>query len=92
MQDITETSPRATATILGRIAADPLRLLAVSDWWHEMSEPVELLTDPEATFHADGLTMLALCKANGIAHRAAAGGAPPAFPAWLFLELYPAKP
>jgi hypothetical protein len=80
-------------TLLGRIGADPARLLTVCEWWYEMDEPVATLNDPQTTFREDEQKLLKLCLANQIPYRPATSAEKPArFPIWLFRELYLANP
>jgi hypothetical protein len=92
MHDIFKTALNQPTTFLGRIAADPSRLMTVREWWFEMDEPVEMLTDPQATFEKDERELLKLCLANGIVFRAGTPERTAGFPVWLFRELYPANP
>ena len=78
--------------LLGRIGADPARLLTVADYWAEFDEPTELLDNPQVTFEKDGRALLKLCLTSGIVHRPAIVTEPAAFPLWLLLEFYPANP
>ncbi|WP_027514747.1 hypothetical protein [Bradyrhizobium sp. WSM1417] len=88
MTDILKTAFSKPFTPLGRIGADPSRLMSVREWWYEMDEPVSMLADPQEAFRADERTLLKVCLDNGIAYRAATTGRPAAFPAWLFREVY----
>lgn len=88
MTDIFKTPLTQFSTPLGRIGADPTRLMSVREWWHEMDEPVSMLEDPQEVFRADERTLLKVCLDNGIAHRAASSELAAAFPAWLFREVY----
>ena len=91
MQDIFKTLTTQPNTALGRIGADPSRLMTVREWWFDMDEPVEMLTDPKATFAEDERELIRLCAAEGIAYRTTAkSGA--AFPAWLLGRFYPVNP
>lgn len=92
MQNSVNTTHDPKATILGRIATEPTRLMTVREWWKEADEPIELLADPAATFEAEECKLLSLCAANSIAYRAASNGKSAAFPAWLFLVAIPANP
>lgn len=62
-------TPTQPITFLGRIGVDPSRLLTVPDWWDQMDEPVELLSNPEATFRPYERVMINLCETNGIIYR-----------------------
>ncbi|QIO30764.1 hypothetical protein [Bradyrhizobium sp. 1(2017)] len=88
MTDIFKTSLTQFSTLLGRIGADPSRLMSVREWWYEMDEPVSMLVDPQEAFKADERTLLKVCLDNGIAYRATTTERPAAFPAWLFREVY----
>jgi len=79
-------------TFLGRIGADPTRLMTVREWWFEMGEPVEVLADPQDAFADDERELLWLSSVNAIPYRAPSNGQPAAFPAWLFLVAIPANP
>lgn len=84
-------SPIAISTSL-RAASSAFELLSVADYWSEFDEPTDSLKDSQATFAADGIDLLRLCLANGIAYRPASAGLPMAFPIWLFREFYEANP
>lgn len=88
MTDILKGKFSEPSTPLGRIGADPSRLMSVREWWYEMDEPVAMLEDPQGAFRADERTLLKVCLDNGIAYRAATAKRPAAFPAWLFREVY----
>lgn len=88
MSDIFKTPLTQLCTLLGRIGADPTRLMSVREWWYEMDEPVSMLEDPQEAFRADERTLLKVCLDNSIAYRAATAERPAAFPAWLFREVY----
>lgn len=92
MQDNFTTPPSHLTTHLGRIARDPSRFMTVSEWWHEMDEPVEMLADPQATFAEDEREMIQLCRDNSIEYSPADTSRSAMFPAWLFLRAYPAIP
>ncbi|UGX92925.1 hypothetical protein G6321_00046100 [Bradyrhizobium barranii subsp. barranii] len=92
MQDILKTLTAQPQTFLGRIGADPSKLMTVRDWWYEMDEPVETLADPQAAFGEDERKLMRLCEENTIPHRTASNGRAAAFPAWLFLVAIPANP
>jgi hypothetical protein len=86
MQNTINTSPRQPVTFLGRIGADPSRLMTVHEWWHD-NEPVDLLVDPEATLRSEERSMLQLCENNGIPYRPATATSAACFPVWLFLTV-----
>ena len=88
MTDIIKTPLTQLSTPLGRIGADPARLMSVREWWYEMDEPVSMLEDPQAVFRADEQALLKVCLDNGISFRAPTTKRPAAFPAWLFREVY----
>lgn len=92
MHDTFTTPPTHRTTPLGRIGKAPSRLMTVSEWWYEMEEAVELLSDPQATFTEDGHELVRLCLANRIPYRPASDGQAMAFPAWLLREFYPDNP
>lgn len=87
MHHISSTTPGQTPTTLGRIAADPARLITVPEWWHEMGEPIAELSDPQAAFADDERRLLKLCSEHRIPYRDADGERSVAFPAWLFLAI-----
>lgn len=92
MRHTSKPRPNRTTTPLGSIGRDPARLLTVREWWYEMEEAFELLTDPQAAFLADERELIKLCADNGIAYRPAGSDWPAAFPAWLFLRACPSNP
>lgn len=59
---------------------DPSRLMTVREWWFEIDEPVEMLSDPKATFAEDERELIRLCETEGTAYLAATSVAA-AFPA-----------
>jgi hypothetical protein len=91
MQDILKTLTTRPKTFLGRIGTDPLQLMTVREWWFEMDEPVETLTDPQATFREDEQKLIELCTTEGVAYRKTAHSEA-AFPAWLLGKFYPSNP
>lgn len=88
MTDLFKTPLSPLSTVLGRIGADPMRLMSVREWWYEMDEPVALLEDPQEALRTDEQALLKVCLDNGISYRAATTTRPAAFPAWLFREVY----
>jgi hypothetical protein len=86
MQDTCKTPPNQPTTLLGRIGADPSRLMTVREWWYEMDEPISMLSDPQAIFREGERELLNLCLANGIGDRPATSERPAGFPMWLFNE------
>jgi len=82
MQDMFKT-PFTTA--LGRVGADPSRLMTIRDWWYEMDEPVAMLSDPQATFREDERSMIDQCRRDGVAYHE---GERTAFPAWRLAMFY----
>ena len=95
MQSIFKTTADQPNTALGRIAADPSRLMTIREWWYEMDEPVAMLADQQATFREDERNMIEQCRRDGIAYRPAsacsqscADGRLAAFPAWRLAMFY----
>ena len=93
VNDIFETTvPNQPTTTLGRVGADPSRLMTIREWWYEMmDEPVAIamLADPRATFREDERNMIEQCRRDGIAYRTASSdGGPNAFPAWRLAMFY----
>lgn len=88
MHDTIKTSPQQPISFLGRIGADPSRLLTVHDWWHEMEEPVDLLLDLESTFREEEEAITRLCRDNGISYQAATSTHCASFPIWIFTKIY----
>lgn len=91
MNNFSISSANLTATLpgLGRVGRDPSRLMTIREWWHEMGEPIDMLVDPQATFHDDERGMIELCQRDGIAyHSAPDGELPTAFPAWRLAMFY----
>ena len=87
MHDIFRTLLIQPSTFLGRIAADPARLMTVAEWWYEMEEPIAHLSDSQAAFVDDERRLLKLCSDHSIPYRDAGDGRSVAFPAWLFLTI-----
>jgi hypothetical protein len=87
MQDIFKTPSVHLTTALGRVGADPSRLMTIREWWYEMDEPVAMLADPQATFREDERKMIEQCRRDGIciAYRE---GERTAFPAWRLAMFY----
>jgi hypothetical protein len=89
VNDIFETTvPNQPTTTLGRVGADPSRLMTIREWWYEMmDEPVAIvmLADPRATFGEDERNMIEQCRRDGIAYRE---GERAAFPAWRLAMFY----
>jgi hypothetical protein len=95
MQDIFKTSSVHLTTALGRVGADPSRLMTIREWWYEMDEPVAMLADPHATFREDERNMIEQCRRDGIniastrcEHLAYRDDERAAFPAWRLAMFY----
>ncbi len=89
MQDIFETPSVHLTTALGRVGADPARLMTIREWWYEMDEPVAMLANPQAMFREDERSMIEQCRRDGLAYRTASSeGGPSAFPAWRLAVFY----
>jgi hypothetical protein len=87
MQTFTTPSDHFLTTALGRIGADPSRLMTIREWWYEMDEPVAMLADPQATFREDERNMIEQCRRGGI-NIAYRNGERAAFPAWRLAMFY----
>jgi hypothetical protein len=90
MNDTFKTLRNQPTTTLGRVGADPSRLMTIREWWYEMmDEPLAMLADPLATFREDERNMIEQCRRDGIAYRTASSdGGPDAFPAWRLAMFY----
>lgn len=96
MHHNTETATQAAAshanTAVGFIGNWPSRLVTAAEYWQGAGETFELLDSPGDEFEQAAAELQAICIANGIAYRPASPNKPAAFPAWLFLKVYPTNP
>jgi hypothetical protein len=62
--------------------------MTIREWWYETGEPVDMLSNPQATFRADEDAVVEWCRRGGIPHRPPGEDYPIAFPAWLLAVFY----
>jgi hypothetical protein len=90
---MTETTTPSTSADRDSNRDNPHRMMTISAYWTQFNEPIEHLTDPEATFRDDARRFVSTCLARQIHFDLPKGGlGEAAFPLWFLREQYPANP